>query len=87
MIRANASQPTPPAAKNPKFQTGGERGIRTPQFPADNKGNPHNDTQRDSQISVPSSHDLSQVVNAWDKLPAPLKAAILAIVNSVEGRP
>jgi hypothetical protein len=66
---------------------GGERGIRTPQFPADNKGNPHNDTQRDSQISVPSSHDLSQVVNAWDKLPAPLKAAILAIVNSVEGRP
>jgi hypothetical protein len=67
--------------------TGGERRIRTPQFPADNKGNPHNDTQRDSQFSVPSSHELSQVVTIWDKLPAPLKAAILAIVNSVEGRP
>jgi len=68
-------------------KTGGERGIRTPQFPADNKGNPHDDTQGDTQISVPSSHDLSQVVTAWDKLPAPLKAAILAIINSAEGQP
>ena len=70
-----------------KSGNGGERGIRTPRFPAHNKGNPHNDTQRDSQISVPSSHDLSQVVTAWDKLPAPLKAAILAIINSAEGQP
>jgi hypothetical protein len=30
--------------------------------------------------------DLSQVVTAWVKLPAPLKAAILAIVNSAEGQ-
>jgi hypothetical protein len=67
--------------------TGGERGIRTPHFPTNNNGNPHDDSQRDSQISVPSSHDLSQVVTAWDKLPAPLKAAILAIVNSAEGKP
>jgi hypothetical protein len=29
--------------------------------------------------------DLSQVVTAWAKLPGPLKAAILAIVNSVSG--
>ena len=70
-----------------RAKAGGERGIRTPQFPADNKGNPHDDSQRDSQISVPSSPELSQVVTAWDKLPAPLKAAILAIINSAEGRP
>ncbi len=33
------------------------------------------------KISVPLSPDLSQVVTAWEKLPAPLKAAILAIVK------
>jgi hypothetical protein len=66
---------------------GGERGIRTPHFPTNNNGNPHDDSQRDSQISVSSSPELSQVVTAWDKLPAPLKAAILAIVNSAEGKP
>jgi len=46
-----------------------ERGGFEPTISRRYKGNPHNDTQRDSQISVPSSHDLSQVVNAWDKLP------------------
>jgi hypothetical protein len=65
-----------------------ERGGFEPHnFPPENNGNPHSDTQRDSQISVPSSHELSQVVTTWDKLPAPLKAAILAIVNSAEGKP
>ena len=44
-------------------------------------------THKDSQISVPLSPDLSQVVTTWAKLPAPLKAAILAIVNSAEGQP
>jgi hypothetical protein len=63
---------------------GGERGIRTPHFPTDNKGNPHDDAQIDSQFPVPSSPELSQVVTAWEKLPAPLKAAILAIVKSAE---
>jgi len=62
-------------------------GIRTPQNPANNNGNPHNDSQRDSQFPVASSPDLSQVVTKWDKLSAPLKAAILAIVNSAEGQP
>jgi hypothetical protein len=33
--------------------SGGERGIRTPQSSAENKENPHNDSQRDSQILVP----------------------------------
>ena len=66
------------------IKSGGERGIRTPHFPTDNKGNPHNDAQIDSQIPVASSPELSQVVTAWEKLSAPLKAAILAIVKSAE---
>jgi len=36
-----------------------------------------------SQKPVALSHDLTQVVTAWDKLSAPLKAAILAIAGSV----
>src|ERR1039457_6334103 len=40
------------------------------------------DTQRDAQESVPHGHDLSRVVTAWSKLSPPLKAAILAIVES-----
>jgi hypothetical protein len=42
-----------------------------------------------SQISVAPGHDLARVVTAWDKLPSPLKAAILAIVDAagkVEGQ-
>ena len=42
-----------------------------------------------SQKPVTLGHDLAQVVTAWDKLSAPLKAAILAIAGSVtekEGR-
>jgi len=66
------------------MKTGGERGIRTPQNPANNNGNPHDDAQIDSQIPVASSPELSQVVTAWEKLPAPLKTAILAIVKTAE---
>jgi hypothetical protein len=76
-----------PGEISPKFfleKFGGERGIRTPQFPADNKGNPHDDAQIDSQFPVASSPELSQVVTAWTKLPVALKAAILAIVKSAE---
>jgi len=51
---------------------------------ADSVGNPNGDTQRDSQTPVVLGHDLSQVDTTWEKLPAPLKAAILAIVKSVE---
>jgi hypothetical protein len=43
--------------------------------------------QRDSQTPVHSLHDLAQVVTAWPKLPTPLKAAVLAIINSSEGQP
>ena len=47
------------------------------------KGNSKSDAQRDAQKLVPLGHDLTQVVIAWSKLPASLKAAILAIVKSV----
>jgi len=69
------------------IKSGGERGIRTPHFTHENKGNPHGDTQIDSQIPVVLGHDLSRVVTAWAKLPVPLKAAVLAIINSAEGQP
>jgi hypothetical protein len=39
-------------------------------------------SQGASQISGALGHDLTRVVTAWDKLPSPLKAAILAIVNT-----
>jgi len=55
---------------------------KTPASSENSKG----DTQRDSQTPVVLGRDLSQVVTAWVKLPAPLKAAILAIVNSAEGQ-
>jgi len=69
--------------QNSLVKNGGERGIRTPQIAPDNKGNPSGDTQRDSQIPVALGHDLSQVVTAWAKLPPAFKAAILAIVRTV----
>jgi hypothetical protein len=50
----------------------------------DSLANPSSDTQRDSQTQVVLGPDLSQVVTAWEKLPAPLKSAILAIVKSAE---
>ena len=40
------------------------------------------DAQRDAQKLVPHGHDLTRVVTAWSKLSLPLKAAILAIVDS-----
>jgi hypothetical protein len=40
------------------------------------------DSQGDLQRPVAASQDLSGVVAAWDKLSGPLKAAILAIVDT-----
>jgi hypothetical protein len=48
--------------------------------------NPEGDAQIDAQIPVALGRDLSQVVTAWAKLPEPLKAAILAIVNSAKSQ-
>ena len=62
---------------------GGERGIRTPGAPQENISEY---TGKDTGISVVLGHDLSRVVTAWDKLPPPLKAAILAIVNTITNK-
>ena len=37
-------------------------------------------------MPVTLGHDLAQVVTAWDKLSAPLKAAILAIVDTATNK-
>jgi hypothetical protein len=39
-----------------------------------------------AQIQGNDGRDLAQVVNAWGDLPAALKAAILAIVNTATNR-
>jgi hypothetical protein len=44
-------------------------------------------TQIRAQILGELGPELARVVAAWSKLPAPLKAAILAIVNSMEDLP
>jgi hypothetical protein len=44
------------------------------------------DSQGDLQRPVALGHDLAQVVTAWDKLSAPLKAAILAIVTTATNK-
>jgi hypothetical protein len=49
---------------------------------SDNQPFTAGDTQGDSQTAVASCHDLSQVVKAWPRLSVPLKAAILAIINT-----
>lgn len=41
-------------------------------------------TQIRAQIAGASGRELSQVVAAWEKLPGPLRAAILSIVQSIE---
>jgi hypothetical protein len=46
----------------------------------DNQGATAGDTQLDTQTQVTSLPDLSQVANAWPRLSATLKAAILAII-------
>jgi hypothetical protein len=42
-------------------------------------------TQIRAQIASANGPELAQIVASWPKLSAPLKAAILAIVNSVGG--
>jgi len=49
-----------------------------------NKGESHGDSRIDSRNSIPSCPDLSQVVTAWAKLSAPIKAAILALVRTAD---
>ena len=63
-------------------EVGGERGIRTPIQSPDSLGETGEHTEKDAEILVTLCHDLAHVVSAWAKLPALLKAAILAIINS-----
>jgi hypothetical protein len=67
------------------MENGGSGGARTRHKSNKYKGKSPAPSQGDSQKLVPIGRDLSQVVTAWAKLPAPLKAAILAIINSSEG--
>ena len=76
-------QPGPPSLSTSlRAKDGGSGGARTRSESLqinDLSGPP---SQRASQTSVALGHDLSHVVTAWADLPPPLKAAILAIVNS-----
>jgi hypothetical protein len=65
--------------KNAK-KNGGSGGARTRHKFNDCKGK----TAAPSPIASPVVAELLKVVSAWSKLPEPLKAAILAIVNSSE---
>jgi hypothetical protein len=50
-----------------------------------NKGKPGCDAQRDAQKLASSIAEVKRVIIAWPKLGESLKAAILAIIKSVEG--
>jgi hypothetical protein len=65
-------------------KTGGSGGARTRDKFNNDAAKIEAPSQTASQRSVTAGHDLSKVVTAWEKLPAPLKAAILAIVKSAE---
>jgi hypothetical protein len=66
------------------FIYGQNREVRIPLSPPLLQGNFEAGTQLGTQSKVAACPQLAQVVTAWVKLPAPLKAAILAIVNSSE---
>ena len=84
---APARQPSPSALLWAK--AGGSGGARTRNETLSINGLRGLPSQGASQISGVLGHDLARVVTAWDKLPPPLKAAILALVNSAtnEGGP
>jgi hypothetical protein len=65
-------------------KNGGSGGARTRCKINENEAEIERPSQIASQNMVALSPDLSQVVTAWEKLPASIKAAILAIVKSAE---
>ena len=69
MERAKGFEPSTPNAEVSQAQW----------FP---NGTKEDHTQIRAQISEPTCPDLAKVVGAWSKLSHPLKAAILAIVDS-----
>jgi len=66
----------------PRKSNGGSGGARTRHEPNNDAAKTVSPSQVASQRRVNAGHDLSQVVTAWAKLPAALKAAILAIVRT-----
>jgi hypothetical protein len=64
-------------------KNGGSGGARTRNKSNVYAGETGLPSQIASQTAVAASPELAQVVAAWAKLPAPLKAAILAIAGSV----
>ncbi len=60
-------------------------GFESPSLRHILQGNSEAGTQLGTQAKVTASPDLARIVTVWSILPAPLKAAILAIVNSSEG--
>ena len=79
-LKATARQPSLSATLRAK--AGGSGGARTRAETLQIKDLGGIASQGASQISGVLGHDLTRVVTAWVKLPAPLKAAILAIVSS-----
>jgi hypothetical protein len=73
--------------ENPSKDLWRREGDSNPTVLPVNKGKSDGDSRIDSRNPITSCPDLAQIVMAWAKLPAPLKAAILAIVNSAEGQP
>jgi hypothetical protein len=67
-----------------KTKYGGSGGARTCHKSNNDAAKTATPSQIASQEPVTAGHDLSKVVTAWEKLSAPLKAAILAIVKSAE---
>jgi hypothetical protein len=64
--------------------SGGSGGARTCHKFNNDAAKTVSPSQIASQEAVTAGHDLSQVVTAWENLPAPLKAAILAIVKTAK---
>ena len=60
------------------------RGFESPSLRHISQGVCEACTQLGIQTKVPTCPDLTRIATVWKKLPAPLKAAILAIVNSSE---
>ena len=70
---------------NGRVENGGSGGARTCDKSNASLAKTDPPSQIASQESGATGQDLSRVVTSWPKLPAPLKAAILAIIQSVEG--
>ena len=72
------------SGENACEKNGGSGGARTRNFSNTGGGEIESPSQIASQKTFPA--DLQRVVDSWETLPEPLKAAVLAIVNSSAGK-